>query len=637
MASQATREIYFQISYHWVMYLLLLPALGSFGYGFWRKWERWRQGKPLDRAGRWQDRVKHLAKNLVTHAKLRKDRPSGISHFWIFWGMVLLFIGTLVVAVQADFGLNIMRGPFYLIFQSLILDVAGLLATFGLIFMLVKRYVIRPERLASGKHDVITSGFLLLIMLQGFLAEAIRITATNDPWQAWSPVGSTVARLFAGLSPAQLTTTYQFIWWFHLVTVFAWVAHLPYTKISHIFTASLNLYFADLEPKYQAIKPIDFENVEKLGISGPEDFTWKDLLDLDACTECGRCQELCPAYAAEKPLSPRQLILDFRDGVKVQDETLWACTTCRACMDACPVAIEHVPKIIDMRRHLVMEQAEFPEMLQEASRSLEARFHPYKGASASRTDWCEGLEVPIMADVGEVDVLYWVGCTAAFDQRNQKVARALAQVLQKAGVSFAILGNEESCCGDPARRMGNEFLYDTIARSNVEVLQQYKFKRIVTACPHCLHAVGREFRQFGGEFEVVHHTQLLAELGLSAAAQNVTYHDPCYLGRWNGVYDAPRQVIGSVTEMERNRERSFCCGAGGGHAWLEDEPGTKRINHMRAQQAVSTGCGTVATGCPFCLQMMEDGLKTVAEDGAMQARDIAELVLERMEKEVVAR
>ncbi|MFZ5827790.1 MAG: heterodisulfide reductase-related iron-sulfur binding cluster [Bacillota bacterium] len=630
MDSEATRQLYLNIDYHWIMYLLLLPALASFGYGFWRKWQAVRAGKPAARFDRRAERLRLVARHLLLHTRLRRDPGSGYSHLAIFWGMLLLFIGTLVVAIEADFGVKVMQGTFYLVFQSLILDLVGLAATVGLAYMLVKRFVLRPERLASGKHDFLTAGLLLVIMLQGFVIEGLRIALTDDPWRAWSPVGWAFALPFEGMAEDGLVLAHQFFWWFHLVTVFGWIAHLPYTKMGHIFTGALNIYFADLEPRYQALQPVDFEQAEKLGITGPEDFTWKERLDLEACTECGRCQEMCPAYAADKPLSPRQLILDFRDGAKVAEESLWACTTCRACMDACPVLIEHVPKIVNMRRYLVMEQSEFPEMLQEASRSLENRLHPYKGAAASRTDWCEGLNIPTIAEAGEVDLLYWVGCTAAFDQRNQKTARALAQVMQAKGVSFAILGSVESCCGDPARRMGNEFLYDTVARGNVELLNSYRFKRIVTACPHCLHALGGEYRQFGGEFTVIHHTQLLAELGLTADQGSVTFHDPCYLGRWNNEYEAPRQVLGQVTEMDRNREQSFCCGAGGGHAWLEDEPGTRRINHLRAEQARATGCTTVATGCPFCLQMMEDGLKAVGCEESVVSRDVAELVWEAM-------
>jgi len=634
VSSEATRQIYFQISHHWLLYVLLIPTLASLGYGFWRKWQNWRRGQPALRTDQWPRRVGLLVTHVLGHRRLLNDTGSGVSHFWIFWGMVTLFAGTLVVALQADLGLQVMRGAFYLVFQSLILDIVGLLAVLGLVFMLVKRFVLRPERLATGRSDFLTAGFLLLILLQGFVTEGIRIAATGDPWRAWSPVGAAVAPLFEGLSEPALILAYQITWWTHLATAFLWIALLPYTKAGHLFTAALNIYFSDLQPRYQAAAPIDFEKAEKLGYSGPEDFTWKERLDLDACTECGRCQEVCPAYAAGKPLSPRSLILNFRDGVPVAGETLWSCTTCRACMDACPALIEHVPKILNLRRYQVMEQSEFPEMLQEASRSLENRAHPYKGASASRVDWCDGLDVPTLAEVGETDVLYWVGCTAAFDPRNQKVARALAQVLTRAGVRFAILGHEETCCGDPARRMGNEFLYDTIARANIEMLKGYKFNRIVTTCPHCLHALGGEYRQFGGDFTVIHHTQLLAELGLRAPEGSITYHDPCYLGRWQGEFEAPRQVLGEVVEMERSRERSFCCGAGGGRAFMEDEPGTRRINHLRAQQAVDTGCKTVATGCPFCLQMMEDGLKAVAAEGSVVARDVAELVLEGMTQTV---
>lgn len=626
MLQEATREIYFNISYHWLIYILFLPALGFFIYGVWLKWKNIREGNPVNRFEHWQQRLLLVVNHVLGHRRLLKDRGSGISHFWIFWGMMILILGTIVIMIQADLGIVIMKGSFYLVFQSLILDLVGLLAVIGLSYMLIKRYIIRSERLQTGKPDFITAGLLLLIMVQGFIIEGLRIVVTNDPWAAWSPVGYVFSLLFSGMDRESLLFLHRFFWWFHLVTAFIWIGYFAYSKIFHILAGTLNIYFSDLEPKYQAIKPIDFENTEKLGITGQEDFTWKDRLDLIACTECGRCQEVCPAYNSQKILSPRQLILNFRDEFVIDNEMVWACTTCRACMEACPVLIEHVPKVVELRRYLTMEESSIPELLQEASRSLEARFHPYKGA-VSRMDWCDGLDIPTIAEVGEADILYWVGCTAAFDRRNQKVAQALTQVMKQAGLNFAILGMEENCCGDLARRTGNEFLYDMIVRSNVELLSNYKFKRIVTACPHCLHALGGEYRQFGTEYEVIHHTKLLAELGLTAQVKNVTYHDPCYLGRWNGEFETPRKILGNVFEMKRNRESSFCCGAGGGHAWMEDKNDNGlRINQMRAEEAMKTGAEGVCTACPFCLQMMEDGIKTQDPETSFYAKDIVELV-----------
>jgi Fe-S oxidoreductase/nitrate reductase gamma subunit len=661
-----TREVYWNIHGIWVMYLLLTLAVAAFAAGIAGRVLAWRRGQPVNRFDRIGERIRRVIRHALFQDRIARNPLVGVMHSSLFWAMGLLLIGTIVVAIHEDFRIPIMQGRFYLYFQSLVLDVAGAVGLLALLIAVVHRYVLRPARLkpnrpgAKPAGDVLMLGWLLVILVQGFVVEGIRIQLTQDPWGAWSPVGQWTGRMLAAfLSPAAMAALHKGFWWFHLLTVFAWIAAIPYTKMIHLVTSPLSIFFANLAPKGEALSPMDFEGAERFGASALTDFTWKDLLDLDACTACGRCQDACPAYAAGHPLSPKNLILDLRDhmtaqtlhadplqaivGEVISTETLWACTTCRACMEACPVDIEHVPKIIGMRRHLAMEQAEVPDTAAAALQSLENRQHPYAGAGASRTDWCEGLDVQTMAEAGEVDVLYWVGCTAAFDPRNQKVARAFAQVMQRAGVSFAIVGEEEQCCGDPARRLGQEFLYDMIARQNVDTLSGYKFKRVVTACPHCFNALDHEYRAFGGEYTVMHHTELIKELvdagKLSLkgdAARTVTFHDPCYLGRYNDQFDAPREVLEelpmvSLSEMPRNRAGSMCCGAGGGHAWME-ESGT-RVNHLRAQQAVATGANTVATGCPFCLQMMEDGVKTVTgADGSVKVQDVVELVLQALEE-----
>lgn len=672
-----TREIYWNISGVWFMYALLIPALATFAYGMYRHWRLWMLGKPAaGRSGReaWRERLRLLKVFVLEHRRLLRDQVSGTMHLMVFYAMILLFIGTIVVMIDADLHIPIMRGWFYLLFQSLTLDLAGVFVVVAACIALWRRYGTRLARLqpnragkAADPSDLYQALFLLVICAQGFVLEAVRIVGTDDPWAAWSPIGLLFSGAFAGLSQPTLVATFRFFWWFHLASVFGWIAYIPYSKLMHMFISPLNVYYGNLQPAGMALQPMNFEEVERLGASALTDLTWKDLLDLDACTACGRCQAACPAYAAGKPLSPKNLILDLRDyvnqhgpglvmgtataddlppliGGAVQAETLWACTTCRACMEECPVLIEHVPKIVEMRRHLVMEQAEMPETLADMIKSMEDRAHPYKGTSATRTDWAEGLDVPLLSEVDEADVLFWVGCTGAFDPRNQEVVRAFAKIMQHAGLKFAILGDEEPCCGDPARRMGHEFMYDMLARQNVEVLNGYqsKFRRIVTACPHCMNQLGNEYRALGGEFQVVHHSQLISELiganrirvDAQALQGKVTFHDPCYLGRYNGEYDAPRTVVDAVgaerVEMPRSRSKSFCCGAGGAHAWMEDEHGGPRINQLRAKEALETGASTVATGCPFCMQMMEDGVKTVGDPDAVKVRDIAELVAEAL-------
>jgi len=420
----------------------------------------------------------------------------------------------------------------------------------------------------------------------------------------------------------------------------------------------MNVFLRNLEPR-GALAPIDLEKAESFGAAKIEDFTWKQLLDLDACTRCGRCQDSCPAHLSGKPLSPKKVVQDLKGawlerakgvesqrqmigGVVLEDE-IWNCTTCYACHEACPVAIEPMTKIIEMRRNLVLEKASIPETGEGALKSLEARGHPWRGTTLTRTDWMKGLEVKTLVDDKNIDVLFWVGCTSALEERSTKVAQSIARVLKLGGVNFGILGAEEACCGDPARRLGNEYLFQTLAQANIELFKNYGIKKIVTGCPHCFNTLKYEYPQFGGNFEVVHHSQFIAGLVRSGKLKAsvsipdvVTYHDSCYLGRYNDIYDSPRQVLKGLgvklKEMPRNRERGFCCGAGGGHLWLEEQKKGERINHMRTEQALATGAKVIATACPYCLQMFEDGIKAKASEESVKVRDIAEIVAESASK-----
>lgn len=659
----ATREVYWNIEHWWLMYVLLIPTTVVFAYGVYRRWRLWQAGRPdPGRDGRsdWRRRLGLVWTFVLGHRRLLNDSLGGAMHLMVFYSMSLLFIGTIVVAIDHDLKIPIMHGWFYLIFQSLILELAGAFLLIGGLIAIWRRYVRRLPRLHGGQRsaaegDAMQLVFLLLLAGQGFALGALRISGTGDPWAAWSPFSNLLSTVAVGWSSESVVGTYQFFWWFHLATAFAWIAYIPYGKTMHILTSPLNVYYANLCPAAKTLQPIDFETEEQLGVGQISDFTKKDLLDLDACTACGRCQDACPAYAAGTPLTPKMLILSLRRamtagdsspliGSYIDSDAVWACTTCSACMQQCPVLIEHVPKIIDLRRHLVMEAGEMPDTIADALKSVEDRAHPYKGAGVSRTHWCEDMDLPLLANVKSADVLLWVGCTGAFDPRNQKVIRAFAAVMQAAGLSFAILGDEEACTGDPARRMGHEFSYDLQARANVELLNGYKpkFRRIVTACPHGFNQLANEYRDFGGHFSVMHHSQLLRELidegRLPIKASDldqVTYHDPCYLGRYNNEYQAPRQVLvaagKALIEMERSQADSFCCGAGGAHAWMEDTHTGVRVNQLRAQEAEATGAKTVCTACPFCLQMLEDGLKTVGDGQASRVCDLAEVVLENLD------
>jgi Fe-S oxidoreductase/nitrate reductase gamma subunit len=641
------------------MYASLGVALIVFGYGVWRLVRVWRLGQ---RAVVW-DQVGVRSRRMlaaIAQATVLRKRVPGVMHALVFFGWWVLFAATSVVFIHHGLRLHVMQGPFYLVFQSFIVDLFGALVLVGLGIAFYRRYIVRPSELEHGKPaDVVLLGFLLLITLTGFGLEGMRIAATDDRWANWSPIGALVSQgVGAVASDTVIEGAYPSLWLFHVLLWHTLLATVPYTKFVHAFTSPLNVFFSNPGAPHSVVAPTDFTaETVRLGINAPADMRWTQLFMLDACTECGRCEAVCPASAAGKPLSPKRVILDLRDAIRadgrdvgplaggvVRPESLWACTTCRACEEACPVAIEHVPLIVGLRQNLAMEQASVPTGVAEMVASLEAREHAFRGASAGRVDWLHGLPVQQLASLGDaadLDVVYWIGCAAAFDDRAQQVARALTRVLLHAGVRFAVLGTQERCNGDPARRTGNEFHYDLLARANVETLDAARVTRIVTHCPHCLQQLRHEYGQFGGHYEVVHHSELVSSLieqGRIVLAprkrERVTYHDPCYLGRYNGVFDAPRRVLDILplerVEMPRSSRNSFCCGAGGGHAFFTDEEGDK-VNGIRAREAAATGATTVVTGCPFCLTMLEDGARQIAtQQQSLRARDFVEFVADAL-------
>ncbi|HEX8137053.1 MAG TPA: heterodisulfide reductase-related iron-sulfur binding cluster [Pyrinomonadaceae bacterium] len=689
--NEATRQIYWNISGIWVMYALLLPVGAVAGYGIYRRFSRWRRGQPLSRFDRPAARVQMLLKHALAQRRTARNLYAGLYHQFISYGFVILTIATTVVALDADFGTTIMRGRFYLYFQSFTVDLFGALVMLGVVLAAVRRYVKRPKKLVYTTEATLILVLIFLICLQGFLAEGWRIAVTGDPWGPWSPFGYLLARASRlVMSDEQMLWAHRVMWWAHLLTAYAVIAWLPFTKMMHVLTAPLNIYTANLRPLGATLRPVDFEKTESFGVNSLKSFTWKDLLDLDACTECGRCTAVCPAHAVGKELSPRDIILGLRDlmherprdafglvstngdgalatGAEVnrtpadgeptndmearkplaiigavpatETKPLWQCTTCAACMEACPVFIEQMPKIVDMRRYLVMEEADFPDSMQEAVMSLERRGHPFSGTQATRLDWAEGLNVKHVREAQEPEVLLWVGCGGALIERNQRVTRATAQLLEQAGVRFAILGRDEKCSGDPARRIGNEFLFEQLAKENVANLNRYGVRKVITACPHCFNTFKNEYPQFGGRFEVYHHSEYLAKLvaegrlkPLRASDRRVTFHDPCYLGRQNGVYDAPRELVQisarpTTLEMERSREKSFCCGGGGGMSFV-DEPAGQRVNQERAREAIATGADVLAVGCPFCMTMMEDGVGACRGERDIKVMDVSELLWE---------
>lgn len=665
----------------WFLYLSMVVALGVFAYGWLRRIRVWRAGKPDVRTDRLGERFARMMSMGVLHGSLMRRPVPGVMHALLFTGFAVLFAATTVVFIDYDLRWHIMRGPFYLYFQSLTVDLFGVFVFVGVVVAVWRRYGIRLERLERHNlGDVWILSAIAGLVLTGFLIEGLRIVATNDPWAAWSPVGNViaVAVVALGVTSGALVAAHAALWVFHVALWHSLLASIPFTKMQHMITGPLNIFFGELGPAHDVLPAIDFENPPPvLGIRSPLDLTWKQMLDLDACTECGRCQAVCPAYAEDKPLSPKRVILDTRDfvhanaatlvlaatkaragdiegsealmadlpklaGGVIGSETLWSCTTCRACEEICPVSIEHVPLITGMRRYLAMEEAEVPSGVADAMANIDTRQSPYPGAG-DRDAWHRGLTIVQLADVpaGEtVDIVYWIGCAASFDERAQNIARSLATIMDAAGMRFAILGKNEQCCGEPARRTGNEFTYDQVARANVEMFKKYNVTKIVTHCPHCLQTIKRDYGQYGTTYDIVHHTQLMQELFAAGrlpieaqTAFSVTYHDPCYLARYNGVLDAPRDIIdligGQRLEMDRSGSESFCCGSGGGHAFYDDASGG-RINVNRAKEAIDTGAKTIATACPFCLPMLEDGVNRLQPGGETRVRDISELVAEAL-------
>jgi Fe-S oxidoreductase/nitrate reductase gamma subunit len=657
------REIFWNVGQgaRWITYALMVITFIALIYGLKKRYAMWKMGKsaPIDFTRRLGERIGYFVRSGIFHATILRNKETypGFMHLFIFWGFLILAIGTSLVALQDDvlrllFGIEFIKGDFYLVF-SFFLDLAGLVAIIGILMAMWRRYVTRPDRLDNKPDDAITLIWILVVLVTGFLVEGARIASTQESYEVWSFVGWAVASLFPAGQKGSFSMSHAFFWYLHMLLSFGLIVYIAYSRLLHIITSSLNMLFRGVEDSPRgAIAPIpDFENAEEFGINAIEGFTWRQMMDFDACTRCGRCQDLCPAYASEKPLSPKKLIQDLKGeweraakGVKnedglidnvIQEETLWSCTACLACQVNCPVSIPTFDKNIEMRRYLTLTLSKTTSETRLLFKNLQQKADPYGMGKRQRTEWTTDLEIKTMGEE-EVEYLYWVGCVASLDDRNRKVARAFSTILNKAGVSFGILGQDETCCGDPARRCGNEDLYLGLAQGNVELFKELGVKKIITTCPHCYHTLKNEYPQVGGNFEVYHQGEFIwklineGKLSVSPSLEGiVTYHDPCYLGRVNGIFDQPRSIVekvkkGPYVEMERNLDRSFCCGGGGGRIWMEEHH--KRINHLRMDEAIAVNAGTIVTGCPYCLIMMEDAIKDKEKSETMKALDLSEIV-----------
>jgi Fe-S oxidoreductase len=615
--------------------------------------------------------------------------PSSVHHLFIFWGFLIITVGTvelLINGVAPGFHLSSLIGDTLYGGLRLTIDVMNLIVLTMIGYAFFRRIVIKPRLIPMNLDAGLILGGIGMLMVSFFVSESMHAVAAGEAVVRAAPLSSLLARAEASVVPRDAAFTIgEVAYWTHVTIVLSFLNYLPYSKHIHLLGALPNILTMNLSDRKLDVPKMNLEDETQWGVGKYEQFSWKQLLDTYACTECARCSNYCPANATDKPLSPMQLIHDVRyemletgtlelevaalqhqhdtaDGLerpelaarlqaakakvaalppmvggRIHEDTLWACTMCGACQEACPVFIEHPLKILQMRQNLVLQQEKVPSDLARAFRNIERASNPWGIGADQRMDWAEGLDVPTIEDKPNPEYLLWVGCAGAFDQRIRKQTQAMVKILKAAGVDYAVLGHSESCTGDPARRGGNEMLFQMQAEANVETLNGTGVRKIITSCPHCLHTLKNDYPQFGGNWQVIHHTQLIAHLLEAgklktdgAKLGKVVYHDSCYLGRWNGEFEAPRQVIKrlpvvGVVEPVRARAKGFCCGAGGGRMFMEEKIGS-RVNRNRAEELVGTGADTIAVACPFCNVMMTDGMKDLNKEEDVKVLDVAELV-----------
>jgi Fe-S oxidoreductase/nitrate reductase gamma subunit len=683
--SPISRPVFFNIpgALVAVFYTLSTLLFAAAGWLFLVRVQNWERGQPDRRATTPRTikrRLEDLRQGLYMQTLLR-DPAAGIMHSLIYFPFLILFAVTTVLEIdhQLPDSAKFLHGQVYQGYKF-VGDTAGILFLIGIAWAIVRRYIVRPYRIRTKTRpeDAAILGTFFVIGLTGLVVQAVRITLEGRPsFEKWGYIGYPLSYLFKGISPHDLRILHQVLWSVHIAAFFTFLVLVPTTKLRHMFTSPLNMYLSSRDRPKGAMKPLPNlteTSLETFGANAIEDFTWKQLLDTDACTICGRCTSVCPAHATGKPLDPREIVTKVGNVMaathpggpvspvigsdaaltitansvfaRITPEEIWACTSCKACDEICPVNIEILDKILDMRRYLSLMESNFPTELGNMYRSLENQENPWGLSNTDRADWAKGLpdEVAIVdgSEPFTHEYLYWVGCAGSFDDKNKKVTLATAKLLQRAGIDFAILGPSERCTGDPARRSGNEYLFQMLAMQNVEVLNGIGVKKIITQCPHCFNTLGNEYPQLGGRYEVIHHSTLLEwlietkRLDLSEAAleERVVYHDSCYLGRHNDIYGAPRRVLGSlkgieIVEAPRNGTKGMCCGAGGARMWMEESIGTK-VNTARSRELLATGAGRIATACPYCYIMLDDGAKEQGRDDVI-VQDISMHLLDAIE------
>lgn len=601
--------------------------------------------------------------NILAQVRLFDKVYPGIMHFLLFWGVLIQVLGTIINLMQMKLFLpwelaSFPRNNAYLAYE-LVMDIAGLFILLGVLMAAFRRYVLKPKYLENHWDDGVALLLLFLIAFVGFTNEGIRLLVTQPAWAAWSPVGNWVAKLMQsmGFPVANAASVHDALVWTHIVLALILVGMLPFTKMRHLFYAPFNILLRPRHKTGELEKIEAIETVEKLGVGKVDEFTSLQLLSFDACLRCGRCQDACPANASGMPYSPKDLVQSLRRSMldnlvhpngsevkeiipSVMDESYpWYCTTCGACIIKCPAFINPVDEVVDLRRYQLLTTGKMPKSVGDTMRNLERQGNPWGIPPEHRMAWAESLDVPELAPGGETQVLLFTGCAAAFDERNKKVTRSFVKVMKKLNVRFAVLGFDEMCCGETARRMGHEYIFQEFAKQNIETFGKVKFERIVTTCPHCFNTLKNEYPQMGGQFKVQHYSEFLAEqdlgeLGQSNLEGKVAFHDSCYLGRYNRVYAQPRRLLDASgvdrIEMKRNQDDSFCCGGGGGGMWMETDANT-RINHHRLQDALDVKADVVATACPYCLIMFDDAVRSKGLGDKVKVLDIAEVLASQME------